>query len=354
MKKLLVVILALFLSVAFVGCGGQTGQQGGQKGGQSTASGNQGEKKLRFVMVTDQAGVGDEGFNDMAWAGLKRAEKELGAEIKVIESSEMTQYTTNLAAGAEQGYNMVVAVGFLLVDALKEVAPRYPNTKFVIIDGVVEGPNVASVVFKENEGAYLAGALAGLTTKTNKLGYVGGMEAPPTIRFESGWLAGIKTTNPKAETSVAYVGSFNDPGKAKETALAQYNQGVDIIFEVAGLGGLGVIEAAKNSKEGNLYVAVDRDKSKIGGGRQLTAVLKRIDNAVFEIAQKVKDGTFKGGIYELGLKEGGMGLPETTKEKATPEAMAVVEKLKKMILDGQLQVPKSREEVKTFTPPSLK
>ena len=353
-ESILALVSLLVLSLALSGCGTKSvSQPSDQKSGQNAATPSQGAKKLRFAMVTDQAGVGDGGFNDMAWAGMQESKKQLGADIKVIESGEMTQYATNLEAAAQQGYDMVVAVGFLLGDALKEVAPRYPKTNFVIIDGEVDAPNVASVVFKENEGAYLAGALAGLTTKTNKIGYVGGMEAPPTIRFESGWLSGIKTTNLKAETSVAYVGSFKDPAKAKETALAQYNKGVDIIFEVAGLGGLGVIDAAKSSRDG-LFVAVDKDKSSIGGGRQLTAVMKRIDIAVFNMAQTVSKGTFKGGRYSLGLKEGGLALPDNTKDKASPQAMAVIEKLKKMILDGTLQVPKGREEVKAFSPPSLK
>lgn len=341
-------VLVLVFTVALTACGVD---KKAVDSSSAKKADDQTKKQLRMVMVTNTAGIGDGGFNDMAWAGFKKAKEELGADIKVIEAREQSQYVTNLSAAAEQGYDMVVAVGFLLQDAIKEVAPSYPKTNFVLIDGFVEQPNVASIIFKENEAAYLAGAIAGMMTKTNKIGFVGGMETPPPIRFESGWRAGIMTTNPEAKISTSYVGSFGDPGKGKETALAQYNNGVDIIQEVAGLSGLGVIEAAKASNK--WFVACDKDKTELGQGKQLTADIKRIDNAVIKAAIDIKGGKFKGGLVKLGLKEDGVGLSEKTASVVPDNIMKVVEVLKQKIINGGLVIPENREALKSFTPPKL-
>lgn len=349
-RKWYVVLLVLVLVLGLTACGGN--KSAVDSGSEKPAKNEEPAKKqLRLVMVTDQAGVGDGGFNDMAWAGLQMAKEQLGAEINVVESSEHSQYVPNLAAAAEQGYDMVMAVGFLMLDAIKEVAPQYPDTNWVLIDGVVEAPNVASILFKENEAAYLSGAIAGMMTKTNKIGFVGGMETPPPIRFESGWRAGIMTTNPDAKVSVSYVGSFKDPGKGKETALAQYNTGVDILHEVAGLTGLGIIEAAKAKDK--WFVACDKDKTELGAGKQLTSSMKRIDNAVFQVAKQINDGNFHGGISQLGLKEGGVGLPENTVNIVGEQIMKVVENLKQKIINGEIVVPANREALASFTPPKL-
>lgn len=305
---------------------------------------------LEMAMITNVSGLGDGGFNDMAWDGFLKAEEELGADIHVIESQDATQYVPNLSMAAEQDYDMVVAVGFLLIDALTEAAPTYPDTNYVMIDGEVNEPNVASVLFKENEAAFLAGAIAGLMTETDKVGYVGGMETPPPIRFESGYRAGVKTTNPDAEVVVAYVGAFDDPGAAKETALSLYDKDVDIIHEVAGMSGLGVIEAAKETE--NWFIACDRDKKEEGEGYQLTAAMKRIDNAIMEIAQMIEDDEFEGGVYNLGLKDNAVGLPDHTVDNVGEEIMEKVNEYKQMIIDGEIDVPSNREELEEFTPPA--
>ncbi|MBS4021561.1 MAG: BMP family ABC transporter substrate-binding protein [Dethiobacter sp.] len=344
-KRLLLTVLILAITLVISACGRKSEVK------QPTEQPKEEAPKLRMVMVTNQAGVGDGGFNDMAWAGFKLAEKELGAVIHVIEPGEQANFTPSLAAAAEQGYDMVVAVGFLLVDSLKEIADLYPDTNFVIIDGMIEKPNVASVLFKENEAAYLAGIVAAKMTKTNIIGFIGGMETPPVLRFESGWKAGIMTVNPDIRINFAFVGAFNNPGKAKEQALALYDSGADVILEVGGLSGLGVIEAAKDAKK--WFVACDMDKSALGEGAQLTAAMKRIDNAVLEMAKNVQNGTFKAGIYNLGLKENAVGLPENTAKIAGPEIMKIVEVLTEKIIKGELVIPSDREQAKNFTPPKL-
>ncbi|MCL5075704.1 MAG: BMP family ABC transporter substrate-binding protein [Chloroflexi bacterium] len=308
-------------------------------------------KKLVFAMVTDQSGLGDQGFNDLAYAGLKMAEKEFGSQTKVVESREQAQYVPNLTGLAQQKVDLIVGVGFLLVDSMKEVAPQFKNSHFALVDAEVDAPNVASLLFKEQEGAFLGGAVAGLLTKSNKIGFVGGMEIPPVVRFQAGFQAGIKTTNPNAEVLIGYVGSFADPAKGKEMALSQFAKGADIIFEVAGGGGVGVFSAAKEKGKGFWVIAVDRDKSNLAPDNHLTAVVKRVDSAVADACKGVATGTFKGGVHQFGLKDGGMGLAESKYIPA--DVMQKVAKLKEMVIGGQVVPPKNLDELKTFTPPKL-
>ena len=184
---------------------------------------------IKSVMVTDVGGLGDQSFNDAAWRGLKRAEEELGVTIGLVVTTMLTDYEPNLANLAESGAAMIWAIGFLMTDAVDHIAALYPDIKFGLIDAVVDHPNVASFTFKDNEASYLAGVFAALWSKTGKIGFIGGMDSPVIERFEAGFRAGVKATNPDAEILIGYAGNFNDPGKGKELALTQYNQGADII-----------------------------------------------------------------------------------------------------------------------------
>ncbi len=307
---------------------------------------------MRMVMVTNVNGLGDEGFNDAAWKGFERARDELGAEIRVIESGEQSQYVPNLQAAAEQGYDLIVAVGFLLVDSVARAARDYPDSNFVLIDGVVDAPNVVSVLFKENEAAYLSGIIAALTTETGKVGFLGGMETPPVIRFESGWRAGVSTVDPSIENVISFVGSFGNPGAGKEQAMIMYRQGIDIIQGVAGMTEVGIIEAAKEL--GKWIIPCDQDKTELCEGQQLTASIKKIDEAVMTVAQEVLDGRFPGGTtMALGLAEDAVGFPETARDVVDPEIMKVVEQVKARIVSGEIVVPSTREELAAFQRPSL-
>lgn len=306
---------------------------------------------FKMVMVTNVSGLGDEGFNDAAWMGFERAKAELGAEIAVIESGEQSQYVPNLQAAAEQGYDMIVAVGFLLVDSVKQAAAQYPDSNFVMIDGVVDLPNVVSVLFKENEAAFLSGIIAALTTETGKVGFIGGMETPPVIRFESGWKAGVASVDPSIENVISFVGSFGNPGAGKEQAKIMYQQGVDIIQGVAGLTEVGIIEAAKEM--GKWVIPCDKDKTEMCEGAQLTSSIKKIDVAVMEAAAMAKSGNFVGGITSLGLKEGTVGFPDAARDVVDPEIMKVVDKVIERVVSGDIVVPSTREEYAAFTPPAI-
>lgn len=309
------------------------------------------EEKLSMVMITDAGGLGDKGFNDIIWKGMQKARDELNYDIQVIESSEAAQFGPNIAAAAEQGYDIVVLVGFLFTDVLAQVAPQYPDTHFVMIDGEVPGDNVYSFKFELQESGYLAGALAGLQSKSNKFGVVGGMEIPDVVAWESGFASGIKTTRPDAEINITYVGSFADPGKAKELALAHFSNGADICMEISSGGAIGVIEAARDANKE--FVATDSSKDDLAPGREFTAALAKRDEAVFAVAKMIKEGTAKPGITYLSMEDGIFGLPEDTEARYGSEAVATVNKLKEKILSGEIDVPKTKDEVAAFQVPQL-
>ncbi len=311
-------------------------------------------KKLTFAMVTDQNGLGDQGFNDISWAGLQKAAKDFNGEAKVVESTEQAQYVPNLTSLAKANTDLTVGVGFLLVDAMQQVASANPNAKFALVDATVDAPNVLGLVFREQEGSFLGGVVAGLTTKSNTIGVIGGLEIPPVIRWISGFQAGVKTVNPNAKVLVSYVGSFGDPAKGKEIAISEMNQGADVLFEVGGGSGIGVWQAAKEKGSGVWVFGTDRCKYSLAPDNALPDVVKRVDVAVYDAAQAVAEGTFKGGPSSLGLKENGMGLCDETYNKLPDTIKAQVEKAKNMIVAGTLVPPSTKDELDKFIPPSLK
>ncbi|HET6453013.1 MAG TPA: BMP family ABC transporter substrate-binding protein [Armatimonadota bacterium] len=305
------------------------------------------------AVVTDTGGIGDLSFNAMAWSGLQRAGKELGIDVKFLESKEQADYAVNLNQFAQQGYDLVFAVGFLMEDAVKETAPKYPKTKFAIIDGNAPHlPNAAALKFKENEGSFLAGALAASMSKTGKIGFIGGMEVDLIKRFECGYRAGAMTINPKVKVLTAYTGKWDDPGKGNELAMAQFGQGADIIFHASGSCGLGVIGAAKTKGPGYYAIGVDADQDYIAPGRVLTSMMKRVDNAVYSTCKSVAQHDFQPGDHVFGLKEGGVGLSpmKYTKKDIPPGVLAKIEKLRQQIIEGNIKPPATVEELKEFSP----
>ncbi len=309
------------------------------------------KKQMTFAMVTDQNGLGDQGFNDSAWAGLQKAEKDFGVKPKVVESREQSQYVPNLTTLAEEKADLVVGVGFLLTDAVKEVSAKYTNVNFALVDSVVDAPNVANLLFKEQDGSFLVGAIAGLMTKTNVVGFVGGMEGDLIKKFEVGYIAGVKTTNPNCQVLVTYVGDFVDTAKGQDYANAQYDQNADIIYQAAGQAGLGVINAAKSR---NLYaIGVDMDQNPLAPNNVITSMIKRVDTAVYEAGKMVAEGKFKGGIYSYGIAEGGIDIAPSSEKTLPKDVLDTALKLKERIKKGEFKVPSNQAELDAFTPPSL-
>jgi len=293
---------------------------------------------FKAAMVTDVGGLGDQSFNDAAYRGLKQAEEELGIKITVIESNTMTDYVPNLSSLAEQGYDMVWAVGFLMTDALEEVSQMYPDTKFGLIDSVVEQPNVVSVTFAEHEGSFLAGIAAAMKSETGTVGFIGGMETTLIKKFEAGFRAGVKAVEPDMKILIGYTGVFDDPGAGKELALTQFNQGADVIYHASGACGIGVIKAAE---EKDLYaIGVDSPQNHLAPDNVLTSMIKRIDVAVFEEVNALYNDNFSTGVRTYNLKSDGVGLYMPQAEKMlSQETLDKVDMYKNQIINGEISVP---------------
>nr|WP_295463656.1 BMP family ABC transporter substrate-binding protein [Mesorhizobium sp.] len=311
-----------------------------------------------WSMVTNQAGLGDQGFNDLAKLGVETSAKELGGKPLVIQSSNQSQFVPNLKQAVDSGSTVTTGVGFGIRDALTEVALANPGAKFTLIDAVAVDkdknplPNVASITFREHEAAFLAGIAAAMTTKGTRVGFIGGMETPPVIRFLSGFEAGLRYIDPKIEVSATYVGSFTEPAKAKELALGIYDLGADLIMDVAGGGGRGIFDAAKGLGKGYWVIGVDTCKGQFAPDNFLTSAVKDVAGAVVYSNKAAANGTFKGGTVSLGLKEQAVGLCPDNIDTLSPEIIAKVEAATASILDGSLAVPANAEALKSFNPAS--
>lgn len=300
------------------------------------------------TMVTDTAGLGDQNFNDLGYKGLLKAEEDFQITQNVIESQDAASFVPNMTQSAEQS-DLSIAVGFLLTEAVTQVAAQYPDSSFLIIDSVSEGDNVLSVTFKEHEGAFLAGVVAGLTTTTNRIGVVGGQKIPPVVRYVVGFEAGIRSVNPAATVEVAYADTFGDPALGKEFTLAQYNAGADIVFPVAGATGIGSFDAAKEKGAGFWVIAADTDQQQLGAQFQLCVVNKGVDVAVYSGVEQVVNETFQGGVANLGLAEDGVGLSDPV-GNAEEENLAVAALYAGAIIAGAFTVPSTEEELQSFEP----
>ncbi len=323
---LFIVVLSLFLAMC-------------EKGKDVTPKSSQ---AVRIGLVLSVGGLGDKSFNDSAFEGLMRAKEKLGIIPVYGQPEQMAEDEKYLRQYAEQGMDLVIAVGFLMKDALEKVAKEFPETRFAIIDAVVDEPNVASLVFREHEGSFLVGAIAGLVTKTNKVGFVGGMDIPLIHKFEVGYTEGVKYVNPEAEVLVAYAGSgpeaFHDPVRGKSLALSQFDKGADIIFQAAGSTGNGVIDAAK--ERGLFAIGVDANQNYMAPGHVLTSMLKRVDVAVFQIIKDVVEGKFTGGVHTYGLEIDGVGyaVDQYNKDILPQNVIDRVEQIKQDIIAGRIKV----------------
>ncbi|WP_440118008.1 BMP family lipoprotein [Paenibacillus sp. QZ-Y1] len=344
MKKMLSLSLVMLLavSVMLAGCGSKPKEEtnaGGDKGGTSTEA----KSDLKIGMVTDVGGVNDKSFNQSAWEALQATETETGTAVKYLQSKSDEEYIPNLNEFVKGGYDLTWGIGFQLADAIKTVAEQNPESKLAIIDSVVDVPNVKSVTFAEEEGSYLVGVVAGLTTKTNKVGFVGGMDSPLIKKFEVGFREGVKAVNPKAEFIPNYTGAFDKPDLGKAAAATMYNQGVDIIFHASGATGNGVFnEAIARKKQGQdvWVIGVDKDQSlEFGDDITLTSMIKKVDEAVKRVNKEVVDGTFKGGSENLTLKENGVGIADTSTKNVSAETLAKVDEYKEKIIKGEIKVP---------------
>ena len=296
-------------------------------------------KKIGIVLSI--GGLGDKSFNDSAFRGLENAKKDLGIEFSYVEPQSPSEDEQYLRKYAEGKYDLVIAVGFLMKDACEKVAKEFPDTKFAIIDSVIELPNVASIVFKEEEGSFLVGALAAMMSKTGTIGFVGGIDVPLIRKFLVGYEQGALYVNKNIKVKSLFVGGqnpFSDPVKGKESAVSLIKQKADVVYHAAGGTGLGVIEGAKEQKV--FAIGVDSDQDYIAEGTVLTSMMKYVDNAVYATVKDIINGTFTGGVHSLGLKEDGVGTTAFTYTKTAIGETNIqkLEQIKKDIIDGKIVV----------------
>lgn len=340
--------LAAYLTLALlVGC--RTNPAPAPGGGARTPA----PTAFKVGMVTDVGGLGDKSFNDSAHAGLLRAQSELKSQISVVESRRQEDYIPNLTTLRDQGFDLTWAIGFLMADATARTARENPGTKLGIVDAEVPGvPNVASVVFREEEGSFLVGLLAAKASRTGRVGFVGGGDFALIWKFEAGFRAGVKAANPSARVDAVYTGVFDDPARGKEAALALNGRGADVIYHASGACGLGVIEAAR--ERNFLAIGVDSDQNSLAPQNVLSSMLKRVDNAVFQVTQQTMQGKFPGGqTTRLGLKEGGVAVSPTTLWDRAPGGKELVARWTTAIVSGRVTVPSDRTAVATWTPPAI-
>ena len=306
------------------------------------------------AIVFDVGGVGDKSFNDSANRGLERARDELEIRTSYYEPREPSDRESGLRRFAAGSADVVFGIGFMFSEEITSLAREYPDLRFACVDMALSTeepgdplpPNLVALKFREEEGSFLAGALAALTSKTGKIGFIGGMNVPLIHKFEAGYAAGAHHVRPDIEVLVGYAGetpmAFKDAAKGKSLALGQYGAGADVIFHAAGQSGRGVFEAAR--EQGRLAIGVDSDQNDEAPGHVLTSMIKRVDVSVFETIRSAKDGAFEGGVRIFGLAEEGVGIVLDERNRSLwPEGAAErIDVLRRAIVASEISVPSTR------------
>jgi basic membrane protein A len=344
-RSLAAILLAAFvlvLGVVAAGCGGDDNSSNGTGSSGSSATPSSSGKSIKVGLVTDIGGLNDRSFNQLANAGLERAKSELGVDGKVLTSKSQADYVPNLSTLAQQKYDIVIGVGFLMADAMDTVATKFPDTNFAIIDYPQEAlkhkpTNVRGLLFKEQEAGYLAGYLAALVAKDKGgkqvLSSVGGQKIPPVDHYIAGYQAGAKAVNPNIKTLNDYSQDFVDQAKCKEIALNHIAEGAQVVFQVAGQCGLGALDAAK--EKGVLGIGVDADQGYLGD-HILTSAQKKVDVSVFDTVKAAQDGSFKGGEDQIfDLKSDGVGLGKINADGQ--KFASKVDEVKQKIISGEIK-----------------
>jgi len=363
-KFILLLALLFSLGLVLAACGG-----GGNADGEENASDDNGASEegtsgdYSVAMVTDEGGVDDKSFNQSAWEGIQAWGEENGLErgeggFDYAQSADESDYLPNMTRLVRNDYDLVFGIGFLLEDAITDIAGQNPDLDFAIVDTVVEEPNVASITFAEHEGSFLAGVAAAMKTDTNKLGFVGGVDSDLINKFEVGFVAGAKSVDPSIDVDIQYVGDFSSADDGKLIATRMYNDGADIIYHAAGAAGNGVFAQAKDLKQNDpdrdvWVIGVDRDQYEEGqiGDHNVTftSMVKRVDISVQEVSNMGLNGEFPGGeILEFGLEDEGVSLADTNEEAISEEIVDTTNDWRERIINGDIDVPETRSELEGF------
>ncbi|MEN9722524.1 MAG: hypothetical protein RJB38_510 [Pseudomonadota bacterium] len=298
---------------------------------------------VKVGLVLDKGGRDDKSFNAAAYRGASEAQKKFGVQVKTVEATDDNAFEPILRSLAQKDFDLIVAVGISQAEAVKKVAPQFPAKRFAVVDAEVSGANVRSLLFQEHEGSFLVGAIAAMASKTGKLGFIGGMDIPLIRRFETGFSAGAKHINPKAQVLTNFIGvtgdAWNNPPKAKELALSQYQRGADVIFSAAGASTMGIFDAAEDQKK--FAIGVDSNQNWVKPGLILTSMLKKVDTAVYAAIEQTVEGKFSGGIIRHGLPDSGVdyAVDQYNEKILTPEMRKKVDQIKTAIIAGKIKVP---------------
>ena len=296
----------------------------------------------KLAIVYDAGGKFDKSFNQSAFEGAERFKKETKIAYLEAQASSDTQAEQMLRSLARKKLDLIAAVGFSQTQAVQKVAKEFPKVRFVLIDSIAKGDNVSSVLFREEEGSYLVGVAAAMATKSNKVGFIGGMDIPLIRAFACGYAQGAKATNAKIENLSNMVGTtsaaWNNPAKGSELARAQFDRGVDVVFAVAGGSGMGALQTAK--EKGKLAIGVDSNQNYIHPGTVLTSMVKHVDLAIYDSFMSMKNGTWKPGVVYKGLKEGGVDwvVDKDNRKVVSPAMEKKVNEAKVNIINGKVKV----------------
>lgn len=355
-RKMSILALMLALVLTLVACGGKDQPAPEVEDGEEVEASD-----LKIGMVTDEGGVNDESFNQSAWEGLQRVQEELGITTKYQESKQEADFVQNFETLLDAEFDLMWGVGYKLSGATYDAAINNPDRKYGIVDFSYEGnddfpkgtpENVVGVIFHDEQSSFLAGYVAGHTTETNKVGFVGGQKGVVIGKFENGYNAGVKYAakelGKEIEVLNQYADSFGDAAKGKAIASSMFQKGADIVFHAAGGVGNGVIEAAKEADK--WAIGVDRDQNDLAPDHVLTSVIKRVDVAVYNVAKDLKDGKFEGGKTLLyGLEhDGAVGLAATSDKNVKPEILEKVKVIEEKIVAGEIVPPIDAENYEKF------
>lgn len=334
-------VLAVTALVAGCGAAGQSGTNSSPSANSTGGT----HSSVKVGLVTDTGGLNDHGFNHLSYVGLQKAEQKLGVQGAVVQSNSASDYVPNLTRFAQQGDNLVIAVGFLMQQAVEQVSKEYPNTKFLLIDdAVTDRPNVTSAIFKTEQCGYLVGAMAGLMQKEtgikgingkNVLGVIGGQPIPPVNTYIAGFYQGAAKTDPGVKILLKYTNSFTDQAVGQQLAQNEISNGADILFPVAGGSGIGSIDAAKAA--GVYAIGVDANQNYLAPNTVITSAMKGVDTSTYQVIKQVVDGTFKSGIQYFDLANDGVSIAPAN--SVVPQSIVQqVDKLKQEIQSGQITV----------------
>lgn len=288
------------------------------------------DEKVKIGIMLSDVGLGDQSFSDLAFSGLVKARNELGIIFDYRELKETETYEAGLTELVEEDCDVIVGLGFMVQADLEKVAKKYPKQQFIIIDSVADFDNISSITFKEDQGSFLAGVVAALTTETNKLGFIGGDDVPLINKFEDGFINGAKAIEPSITVNVKYAGDFGNDQLGAEIAREMIDKDSDVLFAAAGLTGVGVLKQAQVSKVN--AIGVDSDQYFYAEKAVITSMLKNVDVAMYQVAEQlVKEGKVKKGHIELGLEENGIDLAPLRVNLYTKEQEEIIEDWKKQL-----------------------